>query len=95
MIGEEKKTLHYTGTNIIIYYLKERSRINAENSRRRGRSVGKRSKGSFPERTERAKEENEVVRGYLPKVLASYMKRYQANGIFRAFLGIQYYIESS
>lgn len=62
MTKEEKKTLRYTGTNIIIYCLKERSRINAENSRRRDRSVGKKSKEVF---WEEPKEQRKETRSYM------------------------------
>lgn len=52
---------------------------------------GKKSKKVFWEEPKEQRKETRSYRGYLPKVLASYIERYQANGIFRAFLGIQYH----
>jgi len=73
MIGEEKNTASYRDK--YNYILSQREVQNKRGEFETTRSLGRvKEQGSFPERTERAKEENEVVRGYLPKVLASYMK---------------------
>lgn len=65
------------------YILSQRE---VQNKRRiRDEIVRKKEQRSFLERTERVKEGNEVIRGYLSKVLALYMKRNQANDIFRVF----------
>lgn len=72
------------------YILSQREVQNKRGEFETTRSLGReKEQGSFLGRAERAKERNEIVHGYLPKVLASYMKRYQANGISGTFFGAQ------
>lgn len=94
MIGEQKKNiaLYRDKYNYVLF---QREVQNKRGEFEMTRSLDrKKEQRSFLERTERAKEGNEVVRGYLPKVLASYMERHQANDIFRTFLEIQYHVKS-
>lgn len=89
MTKEEKKNtaLYRDKYN---YILSQREVQNKRGEFETTGSLGReKERGSFLGRAERAKEGNEIVHGYLPKVLASYMKRYQANGISGTFFGAQ------